>query len=108
MNVHKRCQKNVANNCGIDVKLLSEILAGMGIRPQEPGKRNKKKVSIVFFIFFFPPLSLQTKFVLISHWNLKYHRSFHFQENFFVTSDSHIFSTFSQLVSQNYPQSLAQ
>lgn len=46
MNVHKRCQKNVANNCGIDVKQLSEILADMGIRPQEPGKPSKKKVSI--------------------------------------------------------------
>ena len=45
MNVHKRCQKNVANNCGIDVKQLSEILADMGIRPQEPGKPSKKKVS---------------------------------------------------------------
>ncbi|XP_071522883.1 protein kinase C [Panulirus ornatus] len=46
MNVHKRCQKNVANNCGIDVKQLSEILSAMGIRPQdEPGKRKKKSVS---------------------------------------------------------------
>ncbi|XP_042884672.1 calcium-independent protein kinase C-like [Penaeus japonicus] len=46
MNVHKRCQKNVANNCGIDVKQLSEILATMGIRPQdESAKRKKKSVS---------------------------------------------------------------
>ncbi|KAK8727180.1 hypothetical protein OTU49_009731 [Cherax quadricarinatus] len=46
MNVHKRCQKNVANNCGIDVKQLSEILTAMGIRPQdEPGKRKKKSIS---------------------------------------------------------------
>ncbi|XP_027206708.1 protein kinase C [Penaeus vannamei] len=46
MNVHKRCQKNVANNCGIDVKQLSEILATMGIRPQdEAAKRKKKSVS---------------------------------------------------------------
>lgn len=43
MNVHKRCQKNVANNCGINVKQLSEILADMGIRPQEPVKPSKKK-----------------------------------------------------------------
>nr|XP_045622033.1 calcium-independent protein kinase C-like isoform X2 [Procambarus clarkii] len=46
MNVHKRCQKNVANNCGIDVKQLSEILTAMGIRPQdESGKRKKKSIS---------------------------------------------------------------
>lgn len=45
MNVHKRCQKNVANNCGIDVKQLSAILAAMGIRPQNEAKR-KKSVSM--------------------------------------------------------------
>lgn len=45
MNVHKRCQKNVANNCGIDVKQLSEILATMGIRPQDEAAKRKKKVS---------------------------------------------------------------
>ena len=50
MNVHKRCQKNVANNCGINVKQLSEILADMGIRPQEAVKPSKKKVS-TYFVF---------------------------------------------------------
>lgn len=45
MNVHKRCKRNVANNCGIDVKQLSEILHAMGIRPQDEAaaKRPKKK-----------------------------------------------------------------
>ncbi|RZF43080.1 hypothetical protein LSTR_LSTR001258 [Laodelphax striatellus] len=36
MNVHKRCQKNVANNCGINVKDLAKILAKMGISPNRP------------------------------------------------------------------------
>ncbi|XP_067012348.1 protein kinase C isoform X2 [Anabrus simplex] len=31
MNIHKRCQKNVANNCGIDTKQMAQILAKMGI-----------------------------------------------------------------------------
>lgn len=53
MNVHKRCQKNVANNCGIDVKQLSEILAVMGIRPQEPARKNKKKVSVNLAVYLF-------------------------------------------------------
>lgn len=55
MNVHKRCQKNVANNCGIDVKQLSEILATMGIRPQDESAKRKKKVScfLVCIINFF-------------------------------------------------------
>lgn len=41
MNIHKRCQQNVANNCGIDTKQMAEILAAMGITtdkltPQRP------------------------------------------------------------------------
>lgn len=31
MNVHKRCQKNVANNCGINTKQLAEIMSQIGI-----------------------------------------------------------------------------
>ncbi|KAK9497104.1 hypothetical protein O3M35_004481 [Rhynocoris fuscipes] len=36
MNVHKRCQKNVANNCGINTKQMAEILSKMGISPNRP------------------------------------------------------------------------
>lgn len=45
MNVHKRCQKNVANNCGINTKQLSELLNEMGIQPdkQAPPRRSKVK-----------------------------------------------------------------
>jgi len=43
MNVHKRCQKNVANNCGIDTKQLAEILSTIGISPHEGDKTRKKK-----------------------------------------------------------------
>ncbi|XP_015585252.1 protein kinase C isoform X2 [Cephus cinctus] len=38
MNVHKRCQKNVANNCGINTKAMAEILSEMGISPDKPTK----------------------------------------------------------------------
>lgn len=31
MNVHKRCQKNVANNCGINPKQIALLLQEMGI-----------------------------------------------------------------------------
>ncbi|XP_055708422.1 protein kinase C [Phlebotomus papatasi] len=43
MNVHKRCQKNVANNCGINTKQMAEILNEMGISPdkQAPPRRSK-------------------------------------------------------------------
>lgn len=33
MNVHKRCVKNVANNCGINTKQMAEILKEIGITP---------------------------------------------------------------------------
>ncbi|CAG7786524.1 unnamed protein product [Allacma fusca] len=46
MNVHKRCQKNVANNCGINTKQMAEILAAMGISTQNLAGR-RKKTSIV-------------------------------------------------------------
>ena len=31
MNVHKRCQKNVANNCGINSKQIAVLLQQLGI-----------------------------------------------------------------------------
>lgn len=48
MNVHKRCQKNVANNCGINTKQMAEILSAMGISTQNlAGRRKKVRVSCV-------------------------------------------------------------
>lgn len=44
-NVHKRCQKNVANNCGINTKELSEMLSQMGVS-QVLSKKKKKQSSI--------------------------------------------------------------
>ncbi|GFS64603.1 calcium-independent protein kinase C [Trichonephila inaurata madagascariensis] len=48
MNVHKRCQKNVANNCGINPKQMAEILSALGISSDKLGKPacRKKKPSI--------------------------------------------------------------
>ena len=46
-NVHKRCQKNVANNCGINARQLADILNDMGMKPHKLNEsaRPKKKVS---------------------------------------------------------------
>ncbi|XP_026296813.1 calcium-independent protein kinase C isoform X6 [Apis mellifera] len=41
MNVHKRCQKNVANNCGINTKAMAEILSTMNISPDKQIKTPK-------------------------------------------------------------------
>lgn len=43
MNVHKRCQKNVANNCGLNTKQLAEILSLIGIDPNKPCKSKVSK-----------------------------------------------------------------
>ncbi|XP_053201503.1 calcium-independent protein kinase C-like [Panonychus citri] len=42
MNVHKRCHKNVANNCGINPKQLAETLSAMGISGDKLNRRKKK------------------------------------------------------------------
>uniref|UniRef100_T1KNI4 Protein kinase C n=1 Tax=Tetranychus urticae TaxID=32264 RepID=T1KNI4_TETUR len=44
MNVHKRCHKNVANNCGINPKQLAETLRDMGISGDKLNRRRKKPV----------------------------------------------------------------
>lgn len=47
MNVHRRCQKNVANNCGINAKQLSEALSALGMTGDKLIKQPKKKPSVV-------------------------------------------------------------
>lgn len=44
MNVHKRCQKNVANNCGLNTKQLAEIMSKIGIDPHKPSKPKVSKI----------------------------------------------------------------
>jgi novel protein kinase C epsilon type len=58
MNVHKRCQKNVANNCGINPRQIALLLQQIGISdnntansssninpiPVVPPKSNAKQV----------------------------------------------------------------
>lgn len=43
MNIHRRCQENVANNCGINTKMLAELLNEMGITMDKstPPRRSK-------------------------------------------------------------------
>ena len=48
MNVHKRCKGNVANTCGINPRLMADILHDMGMSvgklslPKGQDKRPKK------------------------------------------------------------------
>lgn len=43
MNVHKRCQTNVANNCGLNAKAFADTLMGLGISGDQLFKSGKKK-----------------------------------------------------------------
>lgn len=48
MSVHKRCQKNVPNSCGVNVKLVSDALSSKGVTADKLTKAQtqKKKTSI--------------------------------------------------------------
>ncbi|VDO31834.1 unnamed protein product [Haemonchus placei] len=46
LNVHKRCQRNVANNCGINAKQMAAELAQLGLTGDKMSIRSKKKPSI--------------------------------------------------------------
>lgn len=46
MNVHKRCQKNVANNCGINTKEMAEILNAIGVNT----KINQRKKKVCYLL----------------------------------------------------------
>lgn len=43
MNVHKRCQKNVANTCGINTKQMAEILNQLGISPDKQAAPRRSR-----------------------------------------------------------------
>ncbi|CAB1311854.1 unnamed protein product [Coregonus sp. 'balchen'] len=46
MNVHKRCEANVAPNCGVDAKGIAKVLAEMGVTPDKistTAQRRKKR-----------------------------------------------------------------
>lgn len=47
MNVHNRCQKNVANNCGINPKQLSDALSAMGITGDKLNRQTQPRTRSV-------------------------------------------------------------
>ena len=52
MNVHKRCQKNVANNCGINTKDMAAVLNQLGISGDKLNASKRKKVRVMWSPFF--------------------------------------------------------
>ena len=52
MNVHKRCQKNVANNCGINTKEMADILNAIGVNTKINQRKKKVHSGLFFWIDF--------------------------------------------------------
>ena len=57
MNVHRRCETNVAPNCGVDARGIAKVLADLGVTPDKitnSGQRRKKVTgSLVVFLELF-------------------------------------------------------
>lgn len=47
MNIHRRCEKNVPNNCGINTKIMAEVLGEMDLTPDILNRPPRKKVRII-------------------------------------------------------------
>lgn len=81
MNIHKRCQKNVANNCGINTRQMAEILGQIGVSPNAETKVKHTFISKTVRYRLFqrisrmfqgsssvggPPSNLQSNLVLVN------------------------------------------
>ena len=47
MNVHRRCESNVAPNCGVDARGIAKVLADLGVTPDKISNtaQRRRKVS---------------------------------------------------------------
>ena len=67
LNVHKRCTRNVANDCGLDKRKLAEVLARLNIST-EPQKMVKFHIEslqeFISFVFFSFSLIHQVKLIV--------------------------------------------
>uniref|UniRef100_A0A8C7ZZ60 Protein kinase C n=1 Tax=Oryzias sinensis TaxID=183150 RepID=A0A8C7ZZ60_9TELE len=50
MNVHRRCETNVAPNCGVDARGIAKVLSDMGVTPDKISNtaQRRRKVTVVF------------------------------------------------------------
>uniref|UniRef100_A0A8C1RIM8 Protein kinase C n=1 Tax=Cyprinus carpio TaxID=7962 RepID=A0A8C1RIM8_CYPCA len=53
MNVHKRCESNVAPNCGVDARGIAKVLSDLGVTPDKlSGSVQRRKKETIFFVYF--------------------------------------------------------
>lgn len=70
MNVHRRCETNVAPNCGVDARGIAKVLADLGVTPDKitnSGQRRKKvRGHLVVFLELFVGPHLCAGFLAVS------------------------------------------
>lgn len=51
MNVHRRCETNVAPNCGVDARGIAKVLSDLGVTPDKISNtaQRRRKVSAGYF-----------------------------------------------------------
>lgn len=51
VNVHRRCERNVAPNCGVDARGIAKVLSDLGVTPDKifNSAQRRKKVSYQLF-----------------------------------------------------------
>lgn len=73
MNVHRRCETNVAPNCGVDARGIAKVLADLGVTPDKitnSGQRRKKvSGSWVMFLKLRVSQHLRADFLRVP-WNI--------------------------------------
>lgn len=57
MNVHRRCETNVAPNCGVDARGIAKVLSDMGVTPDKISNtaQRRRKVTVA------PPRRLELR-----------------------------------------------
>lgn len=52
MNVHRRCESNVAPSCGVDARKIAKVLSDLGVTPDKISNstQRRKKVSGIKYL----------------------------------------------------------
>lgn len=56
MNVHRRCETNVAPNCGVDARGIAKVLADLGVTPDKITNSGQRRKKVTDYSVVFPEL----------------------------------------------------
>lgn len=68
VNVHRRCERNVAPNCGVNARGIAKVLSDLGVTPDKifNSAQRRKKVTYKIYWIILHPILLQNKAEVIS------------------------------------------